>query len=38
MTIEVFFWYVLPFLIGAGALGWMVYDSRRARQNPHPGE
>ena len=37
MTVDVFFWYILPFVIAAGALGWIAYD-RRKGGNLHPGE
>jgi hypothetical protein len=38
MTVEFFFWYVLPFIIAAVGFGWLVYDHRRDKQRPHPGE
>lgn len=36
MTVGVFFWYVLPFVIAAAAFGWLAYD--RGRNHLHPGE
>lgn len=38
MTVEVFFWYVLPLAIAAGAFGWVAYDRGRNRPTLHPGE
>ncbi len=37
MTYDVFFWYVFPALIAAGAVGWVLYD-RHAKDRLHPGE
>lgn len=36
MTSDIFFWYVLPWLVTAAVLGWIAYDRRRHRV--HPGE
>lgn len=38
MTVEVFFWYVLPLVIAAGAFGWVAYDRSKSRHRLHPGE
>jgi hypothetical protein len=38
MAVDVFFWYVLPLAIAAGAFGWIAYDRSRDRQRLHPGE
>jgi hypothetical protein len=39
MTPAVFFWYVLPLLIGACGIGWLYFDNRgKSRERPHPGE
>jgi len=26
MTFDVFFWYVFPLIVAAGAFGWIAYD------------
>lgn len=39
MTGEVFFWYVLPYLLAAAAFGWLLYDRRHKNNHRmHPGE
>jgi hypothetical protein len=38
MTVEVFFWYILPLAIAAAAFGWIAFDRSRSRQRLHPGE
>lgn len=38
MTYEVFFWYVLPFVLAAGVYGWVLYDRAKERTHLHPGE
>jgi hypothetical protein len=38
MTVEVFFWYILPLAIAAAAFGWIAFDRSRNRQRLHPGE
>jgi hypothetical protein len=38
MTVEIFFWYVLPLVIAAGAFGWLAYDRSQKRDHLHPGE
>ena len=37
MTVEIFFWYILPLGIAAASFGWIVYDRRRSRRIS-PGE
>jgi hypothetical protein len=39
MTVDVFFWYVLPFIIAAAAFGWVAYDrSKDKDRHLRPGE
>jgi hypothetical protein len=38
MTVDIFFWYVLPLAIAAVAFGWVAYDRSKDRQRLHPGE
>lgn len=38
MTHDVFFWYVFPLIVAAGAFGWIAYDRFRNRNHLHPGE
>lgn len=38
MTLEIFFWYVLPYIIGAAGLGWILFDRWREKHRQHPGE
>lgn len=40
MTFDVFFWYVLPLIVAAGAFGWIAYDRHVRRDDHHlrPGE
>jgi len=40
MSADVFFWYVLPFLLAAAAFGWVFYDRSKnpGRDHLHPGE
>jgi len=38
MTFDLFFWYVFPLLVGAGAFGWIAYDRYTKRDRLHPGE
>jgi hypothetical protein len=37
MTVDIFFWYVLPLAIAAAAFGWVAYDRSKDRRL-HPGE
>jgi hypothetical protein len=37
MTVDIFFWYIFPLIVGVGALGWVAFD-RRKDHRPHPGE
>lgn len=38
MTFDIFFWYVLPWIIAVGAFGWIAYDRSKERNRLHPGE
>ena len=40
MTFDVFFWYVFPLIVAAGAFGWVAYDRHVNGTNRHfhPGE
>lgn len=39
MTSDIFFWYVLPWIVAAGAFGWIAYDRHLQRRNHlHTGE
>jgi len=38
MTYDVFFWYVLPFLLAAGVFGWLLYDRFKNADRLRPGE
>jgi len=40
MTGDIFFWYVLPFIIVAVGGAWLLYDSRHSppKDTTHPGE
>lgn len=31
MTFDVFFWYVFPLIVAAGAFGWIAYDHHISR-------
>ena len=37
MTVDIFFWYILPLGIAAASFGWIVYDRGRSRRIS-PGE
>jgi hypothetical protein len=37
MTANIFFWYVFPLIVAAGAFGWIAYDRHNSRNNHmHP--